>query len=465
MKQKRICLHYVRTWFAIDFVSTIPWQAIFNGSTSGTIVKFAKVGKLMRVLRLLRLAKLKRMVEKCEDVVASSILVNCFKMGKIVVTMALLCHWVACVWGWLGYPTRDQEGDVEWEPVDMSICEPGGPCEPGIWGSPWLRRYGLDSKNVASQYIIALRFATGVLTVSEFGIQPGWWGEHVFVTVAMFFSFIICSMVISMIFEMFARIRQDKLEQEELMMTFRESMVAGQVPLVLQVKVKRYLEFQFSSRKNVQVKRSAMMEHLSPWLRKELLVHLNSKTLQEHPFFRLMPIDILSHTCCLVRTVLAAPGDVIMQYGQINDAMYFVVRGQINIASKTRAHRMSSDVTDEEGIEIESSEYTDIKGVLMAAPGYFGAKSIVTEKRVCPYTVISITHTELLKLERADFHTIKLEFPAMRKYIAKFTSQSDNMPDTSFDNEETRGPNRITFLGDLLGRMSTFSAVSAASTT
>merc|ERR1712087_1038304 len=114
-----------------------------------------------------------------------------------------------------------------------------------------------------------------------------------------FFSFIICSMVISMIFEMFSRIRQEMLEQEELMMTFRESMVAGQVPLTLQVKIKRYLEFQFVSRKNIQVRRSEMMDQLSPWLRQELLVHLNMKSLQEHPFFKLMPIDMLSHACCL----------------------------------------------------------------------------------------------------------------------------------------------------------------------
>ena len=65
-------------------------------------------------------------LDKCEDIVNSSVLVTMFKLGKIIVLIALLCHWFACCWGRLGHPARYTSKNER-----MESCEPGGPCEPG----------------------------------------------------------------------------------------------------------------------------------------------------------------------------------------------------------------------------------------------------------------------------------------------------------------------------------------------
>merc|ERR1712050_188643 len=101
--------------------------------------------------------------------------------------------------------------------------------------------------------------------------------------------------------------RQEETEKTELVQAFKEFMVAGGVPLKLQTKVRRYLEFQFKSRKQMGFNREWMFEWLSPWLRKELQVVLYKKHLEEHPFFRELPSDIMNHVCHLAVCQLCAP--------------------------------------------------------------------------------------------------------------------------------------------------------------
>merc|ERR1719498_1699170 len=98
----------------------------------------AKIGKMLRMLRLLRVAKLNVLVQQVEDLFHSIMLVTLMKLGKIMAVVLLVCHWCACIWGWIGHPDRHLS---EWGkvPHDRSNCEPGGPCEPGMGGSAWRR--------------------------------------------------------------------------------------------------------------------------------------------------------------------------------------------------------------------------------------------------------------------------------------------------------------------------------------
>lgn len=425
MKQYYIVIHYMRTWFGLDAASTFPWHYVFS-SGNATMLKFVKFGKLTRVLRLLRVAKISLLMDQLEELFASSGVVIMLKLMKILAFMGLLCHWCACIWGWIGHPSRftSQFGK---EMPDRGSCEPGGPCEPSIHGSAWRRRYGLEEETLGEQYLFALRFAAGIFTGSDFGIQPGFWGERLFVIALMFTSFLLCSTIVSKIVIIFHKMNQDRQDQEELMLSFKEFMVAGRVPFQLQAKIKRYLEFQFKSRKDLQVRRFELMEKLSPWLRKELQVHLNRSVLSLHTFFRDMPGEILAHTCCLATCVLCAPGDVVMQKGQNIQCMYFVVKGKLTIAIAESANKsliMEPNSGSKESLRKSrrrriEEEFVESEGLTLTAPGYIGASSLFRDE-VRPYTVSSLAHSELLKLAREDIEALLQEFPALRSYIEEY---------------------------------------------
>merc|ERR550537_2157937 len=171
----------------------------------------------------------------------------------------------------------------------------------------------------------------------------------------MFGSFIALSTIISKIVIMFHKISQDHQDQEELMMQFKEFMAVGRVPYDLQARIKRYLEYQFKSRRDLQVRRFEMIERLSPWLRKELQVHLNKHVLTQHPFFQDFPREILQHVCCIAESVLCAPSDVVMQKGQKMMGMYFLVRGKLRISYNLEDTAVADSETNPEGRRSEGS--------------------------------------------------------------------------------------------------------------
>lgn len=468
MKQHYIIAHYLRSWFPLDAASTFPWQLVFSGGNA-TMLKLAKFGKVMRVIRLLRVAKMGMLLEHLQDLFASAWLLVSLKLAKIVCFIGMLCHWVACFWGYLGHPDM-HHGRAGGDPHDHSVCEPGGPCEASIMGSSWRRRYGVENDPLADQYLVALRFATGLFTGNDMGLQPGFWLERIFLIFMFFASMILGSTVISQIVMIFEGMRQERQEQDELMLSFKQFMSASQVPFQLQSKIKRYLEFQFKSRKELQVRRFELMQRLSPWLRKELQVHLNSNVLIQHRFFRDMPSEILAHMCCLAASALCAPGDVIVQHGQNLHVIFFVVKGRLSV-SMAREHGDGQEfgsmdsmsppepppnptsptggsllvtgaspnptasmslarqgtMTNLGGEELAGSKMqplSDENDTVLSAPGWIGASSLFKEE-VRPYTVSSLSNSELLKLAREDVNALLMEFPALNAYIQLFTASCE----------------------------------------
>lgn len=435
MKWQPIIWNYLKGWFIIDFMSTFPWGSAVSSGTNATFLKFAKIGKLMRVLRLLRIAKLNILLKRIEELFCSSAIIIAISLLKMVLGFLLICHWCACSWGWLGAPGRHENKYEEdfrdsTGPIAVATCEPGGPCEPSIQGSPWRRRYAVEQESVQEQYLFSLRFAAGLFTGGDMGIQPGYAGERIFVVLMMFVSFIICSTVLSQIVLIFHKIHEDSNAQADMVQSFKEFMVAGRVPFQLQQKVKRYLEYQFKSRKNLQVndiRRLEMMEKLSPWLRKELQVHLNHGVLVQHPFFRQMPGEVLAQTCSLAKSELCAPGDVVAQRGELADRMYFLVKGTLHITNERTAAaaadpgtlgRFSLAGSKSRGGVRSWSSY----GFSITAPGYVGALSLFRDE-VRDYTIMSMSHCELLTLARSDVKELQEQFPGLVAYVKRFQEE------------------------------------------
>lgn len=393
MRQKIIVKRYMFGWFLIDFPSTVPWEVLLSSDQgqASFFLKFAKIGKLMRVLRLLRVLKLKALLQRFEDMFTSYIVLFTISVAKTVMIYVLFCHWCGCVWGWLG--SHDGELGI----YNRADCEPDGPCEHGIGidDSPWRRRYALDDSPPMAQYLTSLQFATGLLTGSDLQLMPGNWPERLFVTIMMIVSFLVCSMIISQIVVVMEKINQDNSEYLEHTRIIRDFMVSRGMPMRLQTKVKRYLEYQFKSRKVVH-QNHEILRKLSPFLRIEIQDHMNKAILEHHPFFAGMEASIFSEVCCLARSVLYAPGDVVMRKGQLTSLICFIVRGQLMIKDAREGY-----------------------SVYIKAPAWTGDRGLwVTSVRT--HTVVCSMHTELLIIQQQDLIDLVKNFPAAEEYIKEY---------------------------------------------
>mmetsp|Transcript_21625 Transcript_21625/g.88207 ORF Transcript_21625/g.88207 Transcript_21625/m.88207 type:complete len:103 (+) Transcript_21625:1101-1409(+) len=62
MSLRKCSLRYLLGWFAVDIVSTIPWD-IIGYTQEGEDASYWQILRLLRLLRLLKMAKLVRVVE------------------------------------------------------------------------------------------------------------------------------------------------------------------------------------------------------------------------------------------------------------------------------------------------------------------------------------------------------------------------------------------------------------------
>ncbi|CAJ0965582.1 unnamed protein product [Ranitomeya imitator] len=85
-----IFLHYIRTWFLLDLLAALPVDLLYSFNIN--IYFGAHLLKTVRLLRLLRLLPRLDRYSQYSAVVLS----------LLMVVFALLAHWVACVWYFIG---------------------------------------------------------------------------------------------------------------------------------------------------------------------------------------------------------------------------------------------------------------------------------------------------------------------------------------------------------------------------
>ena len=136
MAPRRIVSHYLRGWFLIDAVSSVPVELLFASGGEARSLKLSKAGKLLRALRfakLLRLLRALRMplfVEAFEERCALTI--QQMKGLKLFLCVAAFTHLLTCTWGALrGTPCALPLGDAREAP--QSSCVPG-----------WLQRFEVE---------------------------------------------------------------------------------------------------------------------------------------------------------------------------------------------------------------------------------------------------------------------------------------------------------------------------------
>eukprot|EP00347_Sterkiella_histriomuscorum_P012789 403367218 len=105
ISRKRIALVYIKSWFFVDLMSSIPITAIqqYGGLGQSVInVKFIKLSRLPRLYRLLRLMKLIRLYKSNKIVQkmlsATSINIGFTQMINSLVIMIFLLHLIGCLW-------------------------------------------------------------------------------------------------------------------------------------------------------------------------------------------------------------------------------------------------------------------------------------------------------------------------------------------------------------------------------
>jgi hypothetical protein len=118
---KKVVVHYLKTWFLIDFLACLPINYILY--LSGTLdlpwlanqgppgraesggadsIKVLKVLRLFRLTKMLRVLKLKSISDRLQDSSVYQTFLTSFKLMKLIVLLLYLSHFLACFWYLIG---------------------------------------------------------------------------------------------------------------------------------------------------------------------------------------------------------------------------------------------------------------------------------------------------------------------------------------------------------------------------
>eukprot|EP01052_Picozoa_sp_SAG31_P013305 SAG31_NODE_797_length_12029_cov_13.875692_12_plen_466_part_00 len=108
-----IAKHYVQTWLAIDILGCLPVNYVImymestnpSAESDGRTNKIFRILRLARLLKLLRVLRINRILRRYEEEFYA--LQSSFRMGKILIIVGMISHWLGCMWYFFGDSPAD----------------------------------------------------------------------------------------------------------------------------------------------------------------------------------------------------------------------------------------------------------------------------------------------------------------------------------------------------------------------
>jgi hypothetical protein len=140
---------YLKTWFAVDFLSIIPFNIMFNADDYASLARIARLPKLYRLVKLTKMMRILRVVKERDTFIkyltdVLKVNVGLERMAFFILLLFVSCHILSCVW------------------VLLSSFLDDGP-------ETWIVRADLINSSNFEQYISGFYFTVMIITTVGFG--------------------------------------------------------------------------------------------------------------------------------------------------------------------------------------------------------------------------------------------------------------------------------------------------------
>eukprot|EP00941_MAST-03F_sp_MAST-3F-sp1_P000530 g530.t1 len=335
-----IAWNYMKTWFAIDFFSTIPIDKIagsflddntetlgFCESRSETLgnqsnddnlraVKLIRTLRLIRLVKLIRLMKLGKVATSIEEKIQNPAILS---LGKLLFQVTFVAHLFACFW--------------------FHVATGGSPVRSSPHRDSWYIHEGLQDKEKGEQYFASLYWAFTTMTTVGYGdILPQrtderWYAMMTMVTGASMFGYIVGSIAaLSGTFNVGETRRKEKMD------ALKAFLQQKRVPKELRRTINSYYTLLMSHQSPFN--ESAILTGLPRRLRFEAFMHIHHKAAKMIRFFHNKPFHIALQLVTAMRPQAFEAGQTIYAPGSQGLDVYFILSGNIEI-------RVTSDAVKE----------------------------------------------------------------------------------------------------------------------
>ena len=377
--KQEIARRYLRGWFTVDFVSSIPFdmilflsQATFGSEDLMRTTKLLRFSKIIRVLKILRVMRLQRLNLSDSSAASGFQFQMLFDMGKNVASIIYGAHWLTCIFIFILKETEAENHKV--------MQSEGG-----------------------ERYIAALYFTFTYLTTIGFGdITADSPSQRIFMIFGLTIGSFGTTYFMSVIINLVVTKNQEKTKKRLLMNRIEEYMLYRRFPDELQRHIREYVRL---VNNNTFTDERAILQTLSPELRKKCTTYNNGDYLLTVPYLRgseQIPhfSYFLEELALQMRTVYFAADDLIARKNDFDDRIWFIELGSCKIFQ----HKKD-----------EKKRYKMLK-----TGQYFGESALLADTFVIDYYVRAISWTGLVTLDHRTFARVLALYPTVRHFMREW---------------------------------------------
>ncbi len=293
--RKAIARRYIKGWFFLDLIATLPFTWIFSSS------RFAALNRIFRFFRLARLFKLFSSSKTLNRATKLNFINPAFlRLVMLVFWILVAAHLIACGWifiGGAGHFSADTEvsnGEI---------------------------------------YLEAFYWTITTLTTIGYGdITPEEPVQYVYVIIIMLTGAAIYGFIIGNIANIIANIDVAKSQFRERVENVDTFLKYRNIPSELQKRIHDYYDYLWESRRGYE--ESNLLQDLPQSLKTQVSLFLNQDIIEKVPIFKDASREFIRDVILNLKPVIYTPQDAIVTFGEIGYEMYFISRGEVDVTNE-----------------------------------------------------------------------------------------------------------------------------------
>ena len=278
-------IHYLKTYFFLDLIGSLPWGFISN--------HLLLEGSWSEPISFLCLLRLARVVVFSQNFVRTpSRFFIARRLTVFLLWIALVIHLLACGWIAVGGVT-----------------------------------HGLMAGHT---YIRALYWSVTTVSTTGFGdITPKTEPQMIYTMMAMILGAGLYATVVANVASLIARADYARAAYDSKIERLNTFMKYKNMPDPLQKKILGYHEYLWQT--GLGHDHESLLEDLSPDLRRSVGVFLNRHIMEQIPMLRGAETAVLHRLISGLTSVVYTPGDTIIHHGETGSTMYLINRGEVEV--------------------------------------------------------------------------------------------------------------------------------------
>uniref|UniRef100_A0A8C2FTR5 Hyperpolarization activated cyclic nucleotide-gated potassium channel 1 n=1 Tax=Cyprinus carpio TaxID=7962 RepID=A0A8C2FTR5_CYPCA len=371
---KVIKMNYLKSWFVVDFLSSIPVDYIFLIVEKGfdsevyktaRALRIVRFTKILSLLRLLRLSRLIRYIHQWEEIfhmtydLASAVV----RIFNLIGMMLLLCHWDGCL-QFLVPLLQDFPPDC-WVSLN------------GMVNDSWGKQYSYALFKAMSHMLCIGYGARAPVSMSDLWITM----LSMIVGATCYAMFVGHATALIQSLDSSRRQYQEKYKQVEQYMSFHK------LPADMRQKIHDYYEHRYQGK---IFDEDSILNELNDPLKEEIVNFNCRKLVATMPLFANADPNFVTGMLSKLKFEVFQPNDYIIREGTVGKKMYFIQHGVASVITKFS------------------------KELKLTDGSYFGEICLLTKGRRTA-SVRADTYCRLFSLSVDHFNEVLEEYPMMRR--------------------------------------------------